>query len=110
MSNDLILHSTDASFEKDVLQSNVPVLVDFWAEWCRPCQAIMPILDGFSEDYKDKVKVCKIDIETNADITAKFGIQNIPTLLLFKEGNMIASTPGGNMTKAKLSEFVEKNI
>ena len=105
MTEDL-LHVTDASFENDVLQSDIPALVDFWAAWCGPCKMIAPLLDEISEDYAGKIKVCKMDVDSNPETSVKFNVRGIPTLLIFKNGN-IEGTKVGALSKAQLVEFVE---
>ncbi len=107
MSN--ITHATDASFEQDVLTSEAPVLVDFWAEWCGPCKMIAPVLDVLSADYEGKLKVVKVDVDANKDIPGKFGIRGIPTLMIFKGGESVA-TKVGALSKAQLVEFVDANL
>jgi thioredoxin 1 len=104
-----IVHVTDASFDEEVLGAEVPVLVDFWAEWCGPCKMIAPVLSDLADEYAGKVKVCKVDVDANPDIPPKFGIRGIPTLILFKGGNAEA-TKVGALSKAQLSEFIEEAI
>mgnify|MGYP001376826756 FL=1 len=101
-----LLHVTDASFENDVLQSEVPALVDFWAAWCGPCKMIAPLVDEISEEYAGKIKVCKMDVDSNPETSVKFNVRGIPTLLMFKNGN-IEATKVGALSKAQLVEFVE---
>ena len=101
-----LLHVTDASFENDVLQSDMPALVDFWAAWCGPCKMIAPLLDEISGDYAGKIKVCKMDVDSNPETSVKFNVRGIPTLLIFKNGN-IEATKVGALSKAQLVEFVE---
>ena len=101
-----LLHVTDASFENDVLQSDIPALVDFWAAWCGPCKMIAPLLDEISGDYAGKIKVCKMDVDSNPETSVKFNVRGIPTLLIFKNGN-IEATKVGALSKAQLVEFVE---
>ena len=108
MSNEIITLS-DASFETDVLNSDTPVLVDFWAEWCGPCKMIAPILEQVANEYGDKVKIGKLNIDQNSEKTAKFGVRGIPTLLLFKNGEVVA-TKVGALSKLQLQEFLDKNI
>jgi thioredoxin 1 len=104
-----IVHVTDASFEEEVLAAEVPVLVDFWAEWCGPCKMIAPVLSELADEYAGKVKICKVDVDANPDIPPKFGIRGIPTLILFKGGNAEA-TKVGALSKAQLSEFINDAI
>ncbi len=100
---------TDKSFETDVLQSDHPVLVDYWAEWCGPCKMLAPILDEVATEYAGKLVVAKLDIDSNPNTPPKFGIRGIPTLMLFKEGNVLA-TKVGAMSKSQLTAFVDENI
>lgn len=104
-----ILHVTDASFEASVLQSQSPVLLDYWAEWCGPCKAIAPILDEIAKEYAGKLVVAKLNIDDNADTPAKFGVRGIPTLMLFKDGNVVA-TKVGAQAKSQLSAFIDSNL
>ena len=109
MARDLIKHISDASFESDVIKAEKPVLVDYWAEWCGPCKMIAPILDEVSETYKDKLQVAKMNVDENRDIPAKFGIRGIPTLMLFKDGQL-AATQVGAMSKAQLTAFIDQQL
>ncbi|WP_225783522.1 thioredoxin TrxA [Xenophilus sp. Marseille-Q4582] len=109
MASELIKHITDASFEADVLQSDKPVLVDYWAEWCGPCKMIAPILDDVSGTYEGKLQIAKMNVDENRDIPAKFGIRGIPTLMLFKNGQL-AATKVGAMSKAQLTAFLEQQL
>ena len=104
-----ITHVTDDSFESDVLTSDVPVLVDYWAEWCGPCKVIAPILKEIASEYRDKMRVCKIDIEENEETPPKYGIRGIPTLMLFKDGN-VEATKVGALSKSQLTAFLDSNI
>ena len=109
MASELIKHISDASFEADVLRADNPVLVDYWAEWCGPCKMIAPILDEVSASYKDKLQVTKMNVDENRDIPAKFGIRGIPTLMLFKDGQL-AATKVGAMSKAQLTAFIDQQL
>ena len=100
---------TDESFEKDVLQSGKPVLVDFWAEWCGPCKAIGPILEEVAKEYDGKILIAKMDVDANQAVPAKFGIRGIPTLILFKNGVAHAQKVGA-MAKGQLTSFIDSNI
>ncbi len=109
MASDLIKNVSDTSFDTDVLKSDKPVLVDYWAEWCGPCKMIAPILDEVSAAYKDKLVVAKMNVDENRDIPAKFGIRGIPTLMLFK-GGQLAATKVGAMSKAQLTAFIDQQL
>ncbi len=104
-----IHYVTDGNFEAEVLQSQTPVLVDYWAEWCGPCKMIAPILDDVAKDYAGKLKVAKLNIDENQDTPAKFGIRGIPTLMLFKGGN-VEATKVGALSKSQLTAFIDSNI
>jgi thioredoxin 1 len=104
-----IHHVTDGSFESEVLLSPTPVLVDYWAEWCGPCKMIAPILDDVSKEYSGRLKVAKLNIDDNPDVPAKFGIRGIPTLMLFKNGN-VEATKVGAMSKSQLTAFIDSNL
>jgi thioredoxin 1 len=109
MASDLIKHISDASFDADVLKSGKPVLVDYWAEWCGPCKMIAPVLDDISAAYKDKLQIAKMNVDENQQIPAKFGIRGIPTLMLFKNGQL-AATKVGAMSKAQLTAFIDQQL
>jgi len=109
MSSDLIKHVTDASFEGDVLKSSVPVLVDYWAEWCGPCRMIAPILEEVSKEYAGRLTVAKLNVDENQQTPAKFGIRGIPTLMLFKNGD-IAATKVGALSKSKFTAFLDSHL
>ncbi len=100
---------TDASFKQDVLESDVPVLVDFWAPWCGPCKAIAPILEGVAKDFAGKVSICKLNVDESPEMSSQFGVMSIPTLILFKDGN-IEATKVGAVTKSQLTAFIEGNL
>ena len=109
MSNDLILNVTDADFEKEVLQSQLPVLLDFWAPWCAPCKMIAPILESIAPEYQGKLKIVKINVEENSQTPVKFGIRQIPTLLIIKNGEA-AATKVGTLSKGQLEAFINASI
>ena len=109
MSSELIIHASDASFEQDVLKSDVPVLLDFWAPWCGPCKMIAPILDDIASEFQGRLKVVKINIDDNEATPAKFGVRGIPTLMVFKNGENVA-TKVGALAKGQLTAFVEASI
>ena len=104
-----ILHISDADFEEQVLNSDKPVLVDYWAEWCGPCKMIAPILEELSADYGDKVQIAKLNIDENPDTPPKYGIRGIPTLMLFKNGN-VEATKVGALSKSQLTAFIDSNL
>jgi len=107
--SDKIVHVSDDSFEREVLQSDKPVLVDFWAEWCGPCKMIAPILDEIADEYDGRIKVAKLDIDDNPQTPPKYGIRGIPTLMLFKNGE-VEATKVGALSKSQLTAFLDQNI
>ncbi|GGC92397.1 MULTISPECIES: thioredoxin TrxA [Halopseudomonas] len=107
--SDLIVHVTDSSFDSEVLKADGPVLVDYWAEWCGPCKMIAPVLDEIAKEYQGKLKIAKLNIDENADTPPKYGVRGIPTLMLFKDGN-IEATKVGALSKSQLSAFLDSNI
>ena len=109
MASDLIKHISDSSFEADVLKSGKPVLVDYWAEWCGPCKMIAPILDEVAKDYVDRLQIAKLNVDDNREVPAKFGIRGIPTLMLFKDGQL-AATKVGALSKAQLTAFIDSHL
>ena len=104
-----IVHTSDANFSSDVLKSETPVLLDFWAEWCGPCKMIAPILDEIAEEYKGRVKIAKINIDENPQTPPKFNIRGIPTLILFKNGTVEAQKVGA-VSKSQLAAFLDTNL
>ena len=108
MSNQ-IHHVTDATFKSEVLDATTPVLVDYWAEWCGPCKMIAPILDEVAKEYAGKLKIAKLNIDDNAKTPGEFGIRGIPTLMLFKGGN-VEATKVGALSKSQLTAFIDSNL
>lgn len=104
-----ILHITDASFDTDVIKSELPVLLDFWAEWCGPCKMIAPLLDEVARDYADRLVVTKLNIDENEKTPPKFGVRGIPTLMLFKNGQ-VQATKVGALSKSQLIAFIDSNL
>ncbi len=109
MSNPHIVHTSDSTFSQDVLKSDKPVLLDFWAEWCGPCKMIAPILDEIATEYKDKVTIAKINIDQNPQTPPKFGIRGIPTVILFKNGTVEAQKVGA-FSKSQLASFLDSHL
>ena len=107
--SDNIVHVSDASFERDVLQAEGPVLVDFWAEWCGPCKMIAPVLEELADDYQGKLKVCKMDVDANTETAPRYNIRGIPTLIVFNKGD-VAGTKVGAVSKSQLAAFVDELI
>ncbi len=106
--NEHITAITDANFEEEVLKSETPVLVDYWAEWCGPCKAIAPVLDDLAPEYVGKVKIVKMNMDENPNTPPKYGIRQIPTLMIFKNGT-VEATKLGAMSKSQLTEFLDQN-
>ena len=104
-----IVYITDDTFAEEVLKSNVPVLVDYWAEWCGPCKMIAPILEEIAPDYVGKLKIAKLNIDENPNTPPKYGIRGIPTLILFKEGEVL-NTKVGALSKSQLTAFIDSNL
>ena len=107
--SDNIFQVSDSSFDQDVLQAEGPVLVDFWAEWCGPCKMIAPVLEELADEYGEKLKICKMDVDANPDTAPKYGIRGIPTLILFNNGEL-AGTKVGALSKTQLTEFIDTAI
>ena len=107
--SDFITNVSDASFEADVIKAEGPVLVDYWAEWCGPCKMIAPVLDEIAQTYAGKLKVCKLNIDDNQETPPKYGVRGIPTLMLFKNGN-VEATKVGALSKSQLAAFLDANI
>lgn len=103
-----IINVNDASFADDVLNADVPVLVDFWASWCAPCKAIAPVLEDLAAEYGDKVKIAKVEVTLNNETAAKYGIRNIPALLMFNKGEKVAQMVGAH-PRSKIVQFIDEN-
>ena len=104
-----LTHTTDANFDQDVLQSDLPVLLDFWAEWCGPCKMIGPLLVELSEEYADKVKIVKLNVDENNNTAIQYAVRSIPTLILFKDGQVQAQHIGA-AAKGQLKQFIDSNL
>lgn len=102
-------HVTDATFDEEVLKAPGPVLVDFWAQWCGPCKMIAPVLDELAEEYAGKLQICKLDVDANPNTAPKYNVKGIPTLIIFKNGNVEAKKVGA-MSKSQLAAFIESTI
>ncbi|MBK1701964.1 thioredoxin TrxA [Thiococcus pfennigii] len=107
--SDSIVHVTDDSFERDVLQSSEPVLVDYWADWCGPCKMIAPVLDEIATEYAGRIRVAKLNIDENPNTPPRYGIRGIPTLMLFKDGE-VEATKVGAVSKSQLTAFIDSNL
>lgn len=104
-----IASTSDADFQREVLESDIPVLVDFWAEWCGPCKTITPLLEEIAPEYEGRLKIVKLDVDANPDTPPRFGIRGIPTLLLFKNGN-VENTSVGAVTRSQLTAFIDQTL
>ena len=104
-----VVHVSDATFDQEILKSDMSVLVDYWADWCGPCKMIAPILDEIAREYGDRIKVAKLNIDENPETPPKYGIRGIPTLMLFKNGN-VEATKVGALSKSQLTAFIDSNI
>lgn len=109
MSHPAIVHVTDANFETEVLKSDKPVLVDFWAAWCGPCKMIAPVLDQLADEFAGKIKICKMDVDASKETPARFNIRGIPTLMIFKNGSL-EGTKVGALSKVQLTEFINSSL
>ena len=107
--SDRIVHVSDETFEEQVLKSDKPVLIDYWAEWCGPCKMIAPVLSEIADEYADRVTVAKLTIDENPETPPKYGIRGIPTLMLFKDGN-VEATKVGAVSKSQLTAFIDGNL
>lgn len=106
---DLLIHVNDSTFETEVIKSETPILVDFWAPWCGPCKAIAPLLEELADQYKDRVKVAKLNVDDNPQTAVNYGVRNIPTMIVFKEGKIVDRLIG-LVPKARLEEFIQKGL
>lgn len=107
--SECIVHVTDDSFEQEVLQCSKPVLIDYWADWCGPCKMIAPVLDEIADEYEGKIRVAKLNIDDNPNTPPRYGIRGIPTLMLFKEGE-VEATKVGAVSKSQLTAFIDSNL
>jgi thioredoxin 1 len=105
--NENLYHVTDGDFDEQVLQSDIPALVDFWAAWCGPCRTVGPIVEELAEEYKGKVKVAKLDVDNNKQVASKYGVRGIPTLMLFKDGQIVDQIVGA-VPKSRIKELLDK--
>jgi thioredoxin 1 len=105
--NENLCHVTDGDFDQQVLQSDIPALVDFWAAWCGPCRTVGPIVEELAEEYKGKVKVAKLDVDNNKQVASKYGVRGIPTLMLFKDGQIVDQIVGA-VPKSRIKELLDK--
>lgn len=110
MASKLVTQSSDGTFKQDVLDATVPVVVDFWATWCGPCRAMAPHLDAIAEQYDGKVRIVKVDVDANQNTAVTYGIQSLPTLLVFKGGKVVDKMVGNPGTKAKIEEWVKRSL
>lgn len=109
MASDKVTVLTKANFEQEVLMSNKPVLVDFWAQWCGPCRAVAPVMEELANQYENKAKICKVNVDEEGELAAKFRIMSIPTVMLFKDGQMVEKVIGAR-SKEEFSRAIEKNL
>ncbi len=108
--NAFLNHVTDNSFKQDVIESEVPVLVDFWATWCAPCRSLAPILETVAKEYRGKVKILKMNIENNQNVPLQYNVRGIPTVMLFKDGHNIETKIGGHFSKSQLAAFLDSHL